>query len=709
MKKLMLTAFLFLSGSCFCQTNNWLILNTLNSGLPNNTVYAAAVDQQNVKWFGTDGDGLVRFDGEHWTVYNTVNSPMNCDFVRCITIDPQGNKWIGTACGGLHKFDGTNWKTWSKLTSALPDDWVTSIAIDPNGNKWLGTGNGGLVKFNDSVFTIYNKDNSPLPVNAVYSLAADRKGNIWAGTNGGGIAKFDGTNWIIYDKTNSDMKCRAIISMALDKNDNLWVGTYMWGVYKFDCNTWTNYYKGNSPLPDNWISSIAIDSADTKWIGCDSAGFAMFNGKNWKTWDSTQGLSDKHIKSVAVDRQGNKWIGTYLGGVSVYNENGIDLPPMIVVLSSLNNQRWICGGRQKIMWNSAKVAGKVDILLSADGGSTYPVKLAANSENDGLEIITVPDITSDKCKIKIQSSDNNNIAGISQGMFSISILPAPVLLYPEKESTGIPVKPSYKWNRNILANYFHVRISEDQSFSRIVFSDSLITDTIWTPGTLKQGKLYFWTAACIHNSGVKTTSAISKFTTVLNKPESLKAEITGHSRITVSWKDNCDNEKGFILERKTTSDFIAVDTVSANSTSYIDTMLSWKGAYSYRIKAFSTDAQSDYSSTAQINVTGIKPVSLTPEIFTLFQNYPNPFNPSTSIRYQLPAESTVEINIFSITGELLKSFGPVSQAQGEHTFNWDGSSSANIMASGGVYVFRIKAVSSNGKTEVRNMKMVMIK
>ncbi|MGE5498365.1 MAG: hypothetical protein ACM3Q2_09855, partial [Syntrophothermus sp.] len=395
--------------------------------------------------------------------------------------------------------------------------------------------------------------------------------------------------------------------------------------------------------------------------------------------------------------------------VSVYNEKGVDLPPMIVVLSSLNSQKWVCGGRQKIMWNSAKVAGKVDILLSSDGGSTYPVKLAVNSENDGFEIVTVPDISSDKCRIKIQSADNNNIAGLSQGMFSISVLAAPALLYPEKESTGIPVKPAFKWNRNILADYYHVRISEDQTFLHIIFSDSLITDTTWTPGTMKQGKIYYWTAACIHNSGVKAASGISKFTTMLNKPENLKAEVTGHSRVTVSWKENCDNEKGFIIERKTTADFIAVDTVSANSTFYIDSMLSWKGAYSYRIKAYSTDALSDYSNTAQINVTGIKPESQLPEVFTLFQNFPNPFNPATAVRYLLPAESMVEINIFSITGELIKSFGPVSQGPGEHIYNWDGSNSSNAFACGGVYVFRIKAASANGKTEVRNMKMVMIK
>jgi ligand-binding sensor domain-containing protein len=63
--------------------------------LPDNRVYAIAIDGQGNKWIGTRG-GLVKFDGVNWTVYNTSNSGLPDNYVRAIAIDGQGNKWIGT-------------------------------------------------------------------------------------------------------------------------------------------------------------------------------------------------------------------------------------------------------------------------------------------------------------------------------------------------------------------------------------------------------------------------------------------------------------------------------------------------------------------------------------------------------------------------------------------------------------------------------------
>ncbi len=42
------------------------------------------------------GGGLAKFDGVNWTVYNTSNSGLPDNHVYAIAIDGQGNKWIGT-------------------------------------------------------------------------------------------------------------------------------------------------------------------------------------------------------------------------------------------------------------------------------------------------------------------------------------------------------------------------------------------------------------------------------------------------------------------------------------------------------------------------------------------------------------------------------------------------------------------------------------
>jgi ligand-binding sensor domain-containing protein len=87
---------------------NWTVYNTSNSGLPDNNVWAIAIDEQGNKWIGTDEkvlQSLMELIGQFIT---TSNSRLPDNDVRAIAIDGQGNKWIGTYYGGLAKFDGVN-------------------------------------------------------------------------------------------------------------------------------------------------------------------------------------------------------------------------------------------------------------------------------------------------------------------------------------------------------------------------------------------------------------------------------------------------------------------------------------------------------------------------------------------------------------------------------------------------------------------------
>jgi ligand-binding sensor domain-containing protein len=63
---------------------------------------------------------IAKFDGINWTVYNTSNSGLPNDWVWAIAIDLEGNKWIGTLGGGLAKFDGINWTVYNTSNSGLP-------------------------------------------------------------------------------------------------------------------------------------------------------------------------------------------------------------------------------------------------------------------------------------------------------------------------------------------------------------------------------------------------------------------------------------------------------------------------------------------------------------------------------------------------------------------------------------------------------------
>ena len=163
------------------QDSAWTIYNTLNSGLPYNSVHEIAFDGNGDKWIATYGAGLCKFDGINWTVYNTLNSGLPHNNVEVIVIDNSGNKWIGTTCCGLGHYDGITWSVYNISNSGLPDNYVDVITVDGEGNMWIGT-RGGLAKYNGTTWTVYKQSNSGLPSDWIEAITCDRNGVKWIGT-----------------------------------------------------------------------------------------------------------------------------------------------------------------------------------------------------------------------------------------------------------------------------------------------------------------------------------------------------------------------------------------------------------------------------------------------------------------------------------------------------------------------------------------------
>ncbi len=105
-----------------------------------NYVLDIAVDLNNVKWIGTWGAGLSRFDGQSWQTYIAGTGTIGGNFVHALEIDSEGNLWAGTD-KGVTLFDGKTWTTYTTKDGLLNDN-VFSIAFDRNGNKWFGTWTG---------------------------------------------------------------------------------------------------------------------------------------------------------------------------------------------------------------------------------------------------------------------------------------------------------------------------------------------------------------------------------------------------------------------------------------------------------------------------------------------------------------------------------------------------------------------------------------
>lgn len=88
--------------------------------------------------------------------------------------------------------------------------------------------------------------------------------------------------------------------------------------------------------------------------------------------------------------------------------------------------------------------------------------------------------------------------------------------------------------------------------------------------------------------------------------------------------------------------------------------------------------------------------------FELFPNHPNPFADTTLIKFALPQTARIELDIFDLNGQLIKSLTDDWYPAGVHTVQWNGRDNENLPVTPGIYLAQIK---TGDKRIVRKMKL----
>lgn len=71
-------------------------------------------------------------------------------------------------------------------------------------------------------------------------------------------------------------------------------------------------------------------------------------------------------------------------------------------------------------------------------------------------------------------------------------------------------------------------------------------------------------------------------------------------------------------------------------------------------------------------------------------NYPNPFHNSTTIRFDLPKSGNINLSIYNVKGQLIKTLDNDFRSKGEHSLVWDGKSDNGTAVSSGIYVYKLQ-------------------
>ncbi len=117
------------------------------------------------------------------------------------------------------------------------------------------------------------------------------------------------------------------------------------------------------------------------------------------------------------------------------------------------------------------------------------------------------------------------------------------------------------------------------------------------------------------------------------------------------------------------------------------------------------DGQNSYNEQNNLGV------SIVPEEFTISQNYPNPFNASTTIKYSLPQDARVQIAVYNLLGQKVKTLADRDVKAGYHFVKWNSRNENNKEVSSGMYFYVIQAENiKTGAVRLRKIKkMVLLK
>ena len=131
------------------------------------------------------------------------------------------------------------------------------------------------------------------------------------------------------------------------------------------------------------------------------------------------------------------------------------------------------------------------------------------------------------------------------------------------------------------------------------------------------------------------------------------------------------------------------------------------GNYNGEIFIISNDPDNGYVTiplSVTVNGMSSENDALLPEEFALHKNYPNPFNPVTTLRYDLPQNSMVNIKVFDMLGREVKTLVNQVQDAGFKSIIWNATNNIGQPVGAGIYLYQIQAGDY-----IQNKKMVLLK
>ncbi len=209
---------------------------TTTDGLVHNEIWCMTKTTDGIIWIGTS-EGISQFDGHTFSTFtipksdvSNPNALISYNRITSIIEDNQGNLWFGTDGYGICKYDGENFTHYTKA-DGLCDNTISNIFEDRSGNIWIGTMFGGVSVYDGKTFKNLTQEGL-IKGEEASAFYEDTDGSIWFAMEHQGVYRYDGNTFSNFNM-DSRLGSSGIIIIMRDNKNRFWFGGWK-GLFRFN-------------------------------------------------------------------------------------------------------------------------------------------------------------------------------------------------------------------------------------------------------------------------------------------------------------------------------------------------------------------------------------------------------------------------------------------------------------------------------------------
>lgn len=721
------------------------------------------IDRDGVLWAGTSSEGIYRYDGNTWKIF-TTDDGLASNYVNTIAFAPDGTVWAATD-DGISRFNGTTWESFVCDEDTLLNN-VTCLAIDSDGVAWCGTP-VGLLSFDGTTWKTYEEEKilSEKPVSAV-AVGPDGivwAGTIYLEEVEGRnlrymtIMRYDGETWVRTETSQFLGVSPSIMTIVFDPDGEPWAG-FASGILRYDGESWKT-----EVFNTGYGNSIAFGTDGLIWSTSDE-GVTYYDGERWREYTDNDGLADNNVSSIAITPDGKIWAGTALGlsrfepqpeSSNLWAKHTIGfgkLPQKVgmltpapdgVVWALVNKDgAFRYDGETWTGYNTENGLPSIDIYatsLGPDGAVWIATKLGiATFDGENWTTYTTADgLPNNRTTSLAIGPDGVVWAGIYRGgvcRFDGKTWKAYTeddgMVYGDNgvELVALGLDGAvWTGSRSGVSRFdgtTWVSYTEDDGVvigrSKVYFLTAGPDGSVWF-GTSRNGLYRYdgatWTNVDI-SLGVNSVTAKGSITFAPDgalwvATTSGVNKFDGETWTVYTEKDGLapGGVVSIAFEPDGTAWLAATGGVTRFDGKTWGVFTEHNGLYSRDVHsiAVGTDGKVWCGEKGVVSLlkglggVGVESMESLPSEFVIRGNFPNPFNLSTTICFAIPRETVVNLVIYNIMGQKIRTLVTDRRAAGLHYVRWDGRDDSGTAVSSGIYFTYLTA----GKKAVSNRMMLL--